>query len=535
MNKEGSGLPVSLTPKFKRPPVAAEVDLPRRLPDFAFILLITYFWGLVGHAYGLLNGFYSHDVLNALMADGAEEVWKVQLGRFLVPIYRYVIRSNVTLPWLIGLIALFYIACAVYCTVKILNISSRISIFFIAAIFSVNITTSALVASYLYEFDFDMLAMLFAALAVFCWKKRCISFYVLAVVLLSCSMALYQAYYAFAAGLFLIAMISDLMRSRSRKKVVYDGLVALAILLLSAVVYALLLNLVSALTDIPLVSGYNGIGSMFAGDFSLQLFVDCYEYYFWQMCQLIPEYSQTMEFVIQLLIFLGLVVKISFLYRQKKLVLGDLFLLLVIGLLLPLAVNGIYILSGGMVHQLMIYSFYLPILLIFVESRLDLKKFGLVRYKKLVNYLKYALVFLFIWGNIVSANVLYTKKDLETRAVYARMIDLNYRLSTLDDYQVGISEVAFVGEMSLDYLDLNLDYYMVAGSDMYSAIPRYGHDFYDTYKTYYKYIFQERINLAPRYTCMALTEDPRVRGMPTYPDKNSVQIIDGIYVVKLSD
>lgn len=510
------------------------LSLPNRLPNFIFTLFATYFWALISHAYGLLNGFYSHDVLNALMADPAEEVWKIQLGRFLVPVYRYIVRSNVTLTWLIGLIAFFYVACAVHLVVKLLNIRSRLSMFLIAGVFSVNLTVSALICTYIYELDFDMLAMLLATFAVFAWHKRKPFYYFLAVLALSSSLALYQAYYAFAAGLFLVVMASELMRSRAWHEVIKSGFTALAILLISGLLYALLLRLVSALTGIVLASGYNGLGSMFSEGFSLQVITSCYQNYFYQLVQLIPEYSQTLEIVLQSLISLCCLLKISLLFWQNKLKSKGLLLLFSILILLPLAVNGIYIISGGMVHQLMIYSFYVPLLLLFIEVKVDLKNFKNKKYRILYNGFRYGLVLLLIWGSIVSANVLYVKKDLETRAVYAKMTDLRSRISTQEGYIAGESEVALIGRMTLEYFDINPDYYMVAGSDMFSATPRHGHDFYNTYKTYYKYIFQEKIKLASLDRCYSLEEDPRFQVMEPYPAKDCVNIIDGVYVVKLS-
>nr|WP_072515135.1 hypothetical protein [Ndongobacter massiliensis] len=74
---------------------------------FRRLLLFTFFWGLLAHAYGFLNGFFTHDGLNALIADSTEELWKVELGRFLVPVYRQLVRSAVTTPWVIGVIGLF--------------------------------------------------------------------------------------------------------------------------------------------------------------------------------------------------------------------------------------------------------------------------------------------------------------------------------------------------------------------------------------------------------------------------------------------
>ena len=49
--------------------------------------------GLAAHAYGFLNASFSHDMLNALVADRVETYWKMQLGRPGIVLYRRLFRG----------------------------------------------------------------------------------------------------------------------------------------------------------------------------------------------------------------------------------------------------------------------------------------------------------------------------------------------------------------------------------------------------------------------------------------------------------
>ena len=89
---------------------------------FICSILATFFWGLIAHSYGFMHSFFSHDSLNAFYADSVEISSKIGVGRFIVPVYEYLTRGFTALPWLIGLLGLFYISVSVFFIVKILHI-----------------------------------------------------------------------------------------------------------------------------------------------------------------------------------------------------------------------------------------------------------------------------------------------------------------------------------------------------------------------------------------------------------------------------
>ena len=97
--------------------------LDREKNRFATIFLATFLWGLAAHGYALLNFTISHDSLNEFWVfhstgyySGSVAQWKIALGRFLTPVYQLLFRGETVAPWYSGMLALVWIALAVWVT-----------------------------------------------------------------------------------------------------------------------------------------------------------------------------------------------------------------------------------------------------------------------------------------------------------------------------------------------------------------------------------------------------------------------------------
>ena len=67
-----------------------------------FSLIAVFIWGFFAHGYCFANSSFSHDSLNEFNGADGSNLWKVQLGRFVAPLYRVIFRTNLTLPWMVG-------------------------------------------------------------------------------------------------------------------------------------------------------------------------------------------------------------------------------------------------------------------------------------------------------------------------------------------------------------------------------------------------------------------------------------------------
>lgn len=210
---------------------------------------------------------------------------------------------------------------------------------------------------------------------------------------------------------------------------------------------------------------------------------------------------------------------------------------MVILLLLPLGINCIFLIYRGGYHELMLYSYCLVNVyaVAVTEQALSLlwpEGAGTARLpvrRGAAMTLPLALIF---FDKTVFANQLYLKKELEidsTLSVMTRVLD---RLEQTEGYAVGETPVAFVG--SLDASQINRDKPAFAymkrfnGSEENCAIT-----FGDTYLMYFRDVLGYPIVQVEDAERIARQE--AVAAMPSFAERGSVALVDGVAVVKLSE
>lgn len=95
-------------------------------------LAATYIWGLLAHGYAFSNINLSHDSLREFHSEILGNNIKMSSGRVITPVYRDLFGSDVTIPWMMGLLALLWIGLSVYLIVRIFRVESPVMICLIA-------------------------------------------------------------------------------------------------------------------------------------------------------------------------------------------------------------------------------------------------------------------------------------------------------------------------------------------------------------------------------------------------------------------
>ena len=501
----------------------------------------TVFWGLLAHAYGFLQDSFSHDVLNAIYADGVEVYWKMQLGRFGTVLYRRLIRVPLALPWLNGVLSLGWIALALFLIAKLLGLRSRLGLFLAAGILTVNLSVIAMTATYVYEMDMNMFALLAAAAAVFLWARFGWPGTILGALLIAGTLSLYQSFLSVAIGLIMLLCIRKLLKGERFGAVFVPGLRSLVMLGLGGGLYYALLQLMARLKDIPLDTGsYNSVytalepGAEAPGLWETVQAV----YRDFAAAFLDPAASHLSAGALRIHYVLLVVALFLLLWVLARKTLGwaeKLLLAALVGLL-PLGLNTARLFSGEDVHDLMKYAFWLlyflpPLLL----EGTELKSLGGRRASRAVIA---ALVLLLLWGNVQTANAVYVKKDLEQDATLSLMTRVLGRVEAEPDYVPGETPLVFVGaDETLNPMLYGFEaYYDITGADYPSAIPySEGLYYYNAYAAYFRYVLNTKAAMADTATWRALQSDARVRAMPAYPAQGCLQSLDGVLVVKLGE
>jgi len=493
----------------------------------------VFFWGLIAHAYGFFNGLFSHDSLNALYADSVEEDWKLGLGRFMVPIYRSIVREGVAMPWLIGVLALIYIGLTVYFAAKLFDLRSKAAVVLLGGIYATNLTVTALTGTYIYELDFDMLTALMITFSVYCWDKYPKGF-LFSAPLIAMSAGFYQAYESIGLVLIVIVIIVDLLNGKAARDVLIKALKGIGMILIGVVLYLAALKVSAAITGVHLSGGYNSPTAALAQtDKSVFAWIiDAYRFSAVKMVDLIPVYRKRAEFAVNALLAAGSIAILIGLMRSRKIKAGRAAAILILGALLPLFMNILYVIGHGVMHDLMILPYYcLYILVIFLifRSGSDLSTHR-------VKAAACILIFVLLLGNIRSSNGLYLKKDLEQKSTLSVMTRVADRIESYPDYVSASTPVAIFGRYAQATIPGFEEYSKVTGADVPSALstvdPRY---YFDVYEAYFKYILDLQIRVCDDDLWHKIKESPELRAMPVFPSEGCMTMMDGVLVVKMND
>ena len=499
----------------------------------------TLFWGLLAHAYAFLQDSFSHDVLNALYADGVETYWKMQLGRFGTVIYRRLIRVPLTMPWLCGLLGLFWAGLAVFLTGKLFELRSKLGLFVLSGIFTVNLTVIAMTASYLYEMDMDMFALLLSAAAAFAWARFGWPGAVLGALLCTGVLSLYQSYISVVLALVMLLCIRRLLTGWRFRDAFFPGLRSILMLGAGGGLYYALLQMMVRVKDITLDTGsYNSVfTALEPGNNAPGLLERLHAVYrefggtFFDPA--VSHLSAGAWRLNALLLILAAVLLVWVLLKNRP-GWAETLLALVLLALLPLGLNAARIFSGGAAHDLMKYGFWMIYLLpLLLALSLPGKK-----EMRLCSALAAALLLLLLWDNVQTANALYVKKDLEQDATLSLMTRAIGRIENEPGYVPGETTLVFVGAGgTLNPGVYGYEAYSdITGAESPSAIPfSDGTYYYNAYRAYFRYVLNTRVNLAEPAVWTKVQEDERVADMPVYPAEGCLRELDGIWVMKLGE
>lgn len=186
--------------------------------------------------------------------------------------------------------------------------------------------------------------------------------------------------------------------------------------------------------------------------------------------------------------------------------------------------------SKGMVHTLMIYAFCLVYVLAVKAAESCIPDFPEVQAAKKTGILwmiVLASVLTISWSNIVYANQVYLKKDLQAKATESLLTRIVYEIESTDGYIAGVTPVAFYGNFENSP--------SLADMESFKDILPYGMGKTSLTYTGTDYAFLTHIlNVNMNLTRIG-DGNEIVRQMPNYPAEGSVAFVDGILVVKISD
>lgn len=506
-----------------------------------FCLTVVFVWGLIAHAYGFVHRNLSHDGLNVFVAESWETVWKIQLGRYFVPLYRAIFRGPIMLPWLIGLWGLLWTSFAAYMVIRVLEVRSRFQTVLICGIMVTNISFISQIATYLYEFDFNAFAIMMAAAAVYLWRRRpgAVSA-LLGGVCVMVSIGIYQSFVAVTVTLIIWVSIMELLREKPVKQVFVSGLWGIATVVMGGIFYLLLSKGIHAVTGIPMEARTDALqiaeGGSLISEYArliLPAIVDLGGNIVHQAYRRVPQMIAIG--CVCALIGVGAVI----LFVRKKFTWDRLLLIGVLCLALPFGMNCVYFLTKGEgMHDLTTYATWFFYIIV-----LQMAFWVFESWEKpaaLPGITAVAASFLVMWvllQNVTLSNTAYVKKKMDVDATFSTMSRVVAMLEQREDYVVGETKIAMIGAPATVAHRPAFDRVRtITGVEVDFGISTDWLNWnYNAYDVYFRYVMNYPVNL-----CGAeereekVMSSPVVQQMPPYPSPGCMQMVDDILVIRLS-
>ena len=477
--------------------------------------------GLLIHMPVMLSDIPNHDGLDSMYFDQN----MITSGRWFLTV-ACGISSYYTLPWLIGLLSVFYLALTSVVLTEFLQVKNKASIVVISGLL-VSFPSIASTFAYVFTMDGYMLALLLAVISVLLTQRFRLGF-LAGAVCLACSMGTYQAYLPFAVLLCIYGILTIAIGEGSIAGKIEKGLKYLYMGMLGVGLYYVLLQMLLKIQNKELASyqGINGMASL-EGAGLLQTVKQIYSDFvsFTLKGNVLWNNIYSGAAVVLLVLLVAVTLIRLVVYRKWWKNPWFYFIMILLAAGLPVATNLILIISPKVTyHLLMRYQWvlYLICMLAFVE------KYG--SRKPVCS-----------WGMLVAAGVLlfnYTVTDQigysnlqkryeKTYAYCVRMLD---RIEQTEGYYQGIpiAMIGVVGDREYPQTD-------ITGSVTGGMIGLSGDTLVYTgrnYQAFIRHYLGATLNILPAEAMEeAYYEDFYVK-MPGFPAEGSIQIVDGIMYIK---
>ncbi|MCD8379217.1 MAG: glucosyltransferase domain-containing protein [Lachnospiraceae bacterium] len=490
----------------------------------AAVFLAAFLAGLAAHLRIFMSDIPNHDGLSGIHFDQN----MITSGRWFLTVACH-ISTDYTLPWVIGLLSLFYLGMTAVLLCRFFHLKHAYSGVLIAALLAVYPSLSSNFA-YIFTADGYMLALLLAVLAVYLVEKSPKGFFI-AGLLLGFSMGIYQAYLAFAMALALYGVCRGWFFGRDRKANLFLTARYVGMGAIGAVFYYLMLQILLKIQNTSL-SGYQGIGSG-SSQGIVSILVNVYQdFVVHTLGGNILAQKGPMLVIMAVLLLAGLLTLAAAFVQAGGL--HDplsLLCLLAAVILVPVCFNVMLIISPDVTyHSLMRYQWVLlPVCAVAVIDRyadaLPVKKAA-----KALPWVGAVTTVVVIFSYILTCNVAYFNLEKKFTKTYSYCLRLLDRIEQMEGYtyDMPIAMIGVVSEDTFPSTDLTVgvtDSLLGISGDylVYTA---------QNYQDFWEYYFGVTVQLVDSDEIVDIYNSEEYQALEPFPAENCMVIVDGVLYVK---
>lgn len=494
-------------------------------PGVLAAFLAAFVFGYLIHLYAFTN--------NIPNPDGLSRIYDTQQmtisGRWFLHYASY-FNAFVQAPALIGFFSVLFLALAAGLTADLLKLHSPVT-GVLAGLLMVAIPSVAYTYLYMFTASAYMFGILLSVLAVWLCRRSRLGL-AAGVFLVACSMGIYQAYLPVVASLALCALLVSVMDpEKTAGQCFREGIRYLVMILIGIALYYLMLKIFLAVKDLSLIS-YKNINDA-SSSVGLAALWNAYKDFIFYFTIVGTASYVTRSLVIcnvllaaVSLVFLVILCRKNRIFRSP----GKTAILIAVFLLMPLAVNGMAVVSkqAPIMRYAFVSVYLLAVMALAMMERIGSKSAA----QGGMRILSAALALLIILFSAQTDNIAYTESETAHRSTERFLTTLVTRVESLPGYDKEM-EVAIVGTFPEDtYYSTVLAYNEVHHYSSPSSSVLMGN------KHIYYYL-NDWLNVPwkepPEETMKEISDSAEFQAMPLYPNDGSVAIINGRVIVRLSE
>ncbi|MCM1056997.1 MAG: glucosyltransferase domain-containing protein [Firmicutes bacterium] len=487
--------------------------------------LAAFVTGLLVHMPAMLSDIPNHDGLSSIYFDQN----MITSGRWFLMI-ACGFSSFYTVPWVIGLLGLFFLGMTAAALTELLELKRKWAI---VAVSGLLVAFPALASTFAYVFTLDgyMLALLLAVLAVLFTKKYRYGF-LPGALCLAFSLGTYQSYLAFAMILSIFAILALAMEQTGLLEKVKRGLRYLYMGALGAVLYYVILLVLLQLQgkELDTYQGISGLSQGGAQGGLLERIAGMYRDFAAFSLRGNVLWNNWISAAAWLLLICGGLATVILMAAKRKWWKSPwFFVIIVVALLaLPIGADVILMVSPSVnYHLLMRYQWVLfPIGLIALVER----RAGEIRGGAALEWAAFGAAFVLVFFYGVMDNIGYSNLNRRYEKTYAYCVRLLDRIEQTPGYYQGIpiAMIGVVGDEQFPATDVTLPVTsgMIGISGdvlLYTG---------ENYRLFIQHYLGATLNILPAEAMAEMYYDEAYMAMDSFPGENSIQIMDGVMYIK---